>query len=277
MTIDNLFLVCGARRTGTTLLAAVLSADETTPPLPGEAQLLPRWLETYRWATEDFSIRALPFFSDERAFSHFYRHLLLEFLTHCGTHFENCSSVIWKSPELSLFFREAWDLLPEARFLVTVRDPRDQVASEWRVVDKRRGNKEDLRVLRERDFQKLAQNYNRYYRPILELIARYPDRIFVQRYEDLVLTPRPAIAKIEEFTGLDLASFDPTKNWPRVAASYWAYGTGPSDTPHYGKAIEQSRVGSFEESMTHEEARAVEKACERTASLLGYPLDRGTF
>ncbi len=277
MTIDKLFLICGARRTGTTLLAAVLSADETAPPLPGEAQLLSRWLETYRWARKNFSIRALPFFADDRAFSQFYRHLLLEFLAHCGTHFENFSSVIWKSPELSLYFREAWDLLPEARFLVTARDPRDQVASEWRVVDKRRGDEEDLRILRERDFMKLARNYNRYYRPILELTARFPDRIFMQRYEDLVLTPRHAIAKIEEFTGLDLSNFDPLKSWPRVAASYWAYGTSPSDTPYYGKALEQRRVGSFEESMTPDEAAAVEEECERTASLLGYPLDHQSF
>jgi len=277
MTIDNLFLVCGARRTGTTLLAAVLSADETTPMLPGEAQLLPQWLETFRWARQSFSIRVLPFFADETAFTEFYRHLLLGFLAHCGTHFEHCSSVIWKSPELSLYFREAWELLPEARFLVTARDPRDQVASEWRVVEKRRGNDEDLRVLRQRDFQKLAKNYNRYYRPILELAQRFPDRIFVQRYEDLVLRSEQAIIRIEEFTGLDLSGFDPLKSWPRVAASYWAYGTGPSDTPYYGKAIEAGRVGSFGESMTPEEATAVEKACERTASLLGYPLEHPGF
>ena len=64
MPVDELILVCGARRTGTTLAAAVLAADEAAPPLPGEAQLLPRWLETYRWAGEQFAVRALPFFAD---------------------------------------------------------------------------------------------------------------------------------------------------------------------------------------------------------------------
>jgi len=274
MNIEELFIVCGARRTGTTLLAAILSADEATPPLPGEAQLLPQWLNTYRWAKQSFSIRALPFFADENEFSQFYRHILLEFLGHCGSHFEFSSSVIWKSPELSLYFQEAWELLPEAHFLVTARDPRDQVASEWRVVEKRNRGEENLRILRERDFRCLAKLYNRYYRPMLELIERHPDRIFIQRYEELVLAPEQAITRIEDFTGLDLSGFNPLESWPRVADSYWAYGTGPSDTPFYGKAIERSRVGSFEESMTADEAAAVEKACEQTASVLGYPLDR---
>ena len=198
MEIEKLFVVCGARRTGTTLLAAVLSADGTTPMLPGESQLLWRWLEIFRWAKEDFNIRALPFFADEGEYSRFYRHLLREFVAHCGTHFDHSSSLVLKSPEVSLYFPEVWELMPEARVLVTTRDPRDQVASEWRVIDKRRGSEEDLRILRERDFQILAENYNRYYRPVLDVTQQCPERIHYQRYEDLVLTPEDAITKLDD-------------------------------------------------------------------------------
>lgn len=256
-----LFIVCGARRTGTTLLAAVLSVDESTPPLPGEAQLLPQWLECYRWANEHFSIRALPFFRDRGEFRDFYRSVLVEFLAHCRRRFGVGSSLVLKSPELSLVFSEAYDLFPEARFLVTTRDPRDQVASEWRVVEKRRGSETDVRILRERDFEALARFYIRSYEPILGVLERSPGRIHVQAYEELVTRPGDALARLAEFTGLRLGRFDPRAPWPRVAETYWAYGTSPSDTPHYGQPIEPARVGSYTESMSEDEARLVQAIC----------------
>ena len=137
MMTDRVFFVCGARRTGTTLLAAVLSADTSAPPLPGEAQLVPQWLASYRWARDHFAIRALPFFRDEDELRAFYRRLLGEFVSHCRNRFGRDAALILKSPELSLYLEEALEVFPEARFLATIRDPRDQVASEWRVVEKR--------------------------------------------------------------------------------------------------------------------------------------------
>jgi hypothetical protein len=258
---DRVFLVAGARRTGTTLLAAVLSSDESTPPLPGEAQLLPEWLATYRWARARFPIRALPFFGDESELRAFYRTFFSEFVRHCRSRFGAEASLVLKSPELSLFFGEACELFPGARFLVMVRDPRDQVASEWRVIERRRGDAEDLRILRERDFATLALHYVRYYEPILAALDHSAARIYVQPYEQLVTRPEDAIAGLSAFTGLDLSRFDPRAAWPRVADSYWAYGTSPSDTPYYGRPVEPTRVGSYPASMSRNEADQVASLC----------------
>jgi hypothetical protein len=266
--MDRIFLVCGARRTGTTLLAAVLSADPSAPPLPGEAQLLPEWLASYRWAREQFAIRALPFFKDDSEFRAFYRELVGHFVDHCRNRFGKDAALVLKSPELSLFFDEAYELFPEARFLVTVRDPRDQVASEWRVIEKRRGHPMDQRILDERDFEMLARQYVRYYEPVLRVLGRSEDRIYLQRYEQLVGRPAEAVAALEKFTGLVLSGFDPSADWPRVAGTYWAYGTSPSDTPYYGKAIEPRRIGSYLESMSEDEARVVIDLCSDTSARL---------
>jgi hypothetical protein len=266
MAIGDVFVVCGARRTGTTLLAAVLSADPTTPPLPGEAQLLSEWLATFRWACEAFAVRALPFFDDEAELRRFYEGLLEQFITHCRHRFGSEATLVLKSPELSLVFEAAYSMLPAARFLVTIRDPRDQVASEWRVVERRRAHAEDLRVISERDVDTLARAYVSYYEPILRVLEQTPERIFVQSYEHLVEQPADAIASIERFTGLRLDGFDPLADWPRVADTYWAYGTSPSDTPHYGRAIEAGRVGTWRESLSAEEASRVAAVCAGVTS-----------
>jgi hypothetical protein len=268
MTTGRLFFVCGARRTGTTLLAAVLSADTSAPEFPGEAQLVPEWLASYRWARQHFAIRALPFFRDEDELRTFYCRFLGEFISHCRDRFGRDAAVILKSPELSLFCEEAIEIFPDARFLATIRDPRDQIASEWRVIEKRQGSAEDLRIVRERDFDALALQYVRYYEPILAVVDRAPGRIHLQKYEQLVTRPREALTELEAFTGLDLQGFDPQAAWPRVADTYWAYGTSPSDTPYYGGAIEPRRVGTYAESMSEEEARRVEAACANITSRL---------
>ena len=105
MTTSRVFFVCGARRTGTTLLAAVLSADKSAPPLAGEAQLLPEWLATYRWARQQFAMRALPFFDDEDELRVFYRRTSASSSPIAGTGLRRDAALILKCPELSLDLR----------------------------------------------------------------------------------------------------------------------------------------------------------------------------
>lgn len=256
----KIIFVCGARRTGTTLLASVLSADERTPPFPGEAQMLPRWLETYRWAREAFAVRAQPFFSDEDELRVFYRSLLDKFVSHCSERFGHEKSLVLKSPELSLTFDEVRELFPDAAYVVTLRDPRDQVASEWRVLEKRR-TAHDVEVLERRDFGALARAFIRYYTPIANALEANAEGILVQSFEQMVGDFGSAVARLTAFTGLDLSGFNPDRPWPRLADSYWAYGTSPSDTPHYGQPIEAARAGSHTESMSTDEAGQVLDLC----------------
>lgn len=265
---EKVLLVCGARRTGTTLLAAILSADETTPPFPGEAQLLPRWLETYRWATEFYPMRALPFFEKGQDLDHFYQQFFDSFLDHCMRKFSPASALILKSPELSLFLPEAQRFFPAARILVTTRDPLDQVTSEWRILERRRGGDSDTRILEQRDFTTIAREYVRYYEPILRVADDAPGRIHFVRYEDLVANVESTLRRLERATGLTLSSFDPGSPWPRVAPSYWACGVTPSDTPQYGNPIDPTRVGSHTELLTPEEARLIREICGSVTSAL---------
>lgn len=261
MGTGRLLIICGARRTGTTLLAAMLSADGSTPPFPGEAQLLPQWLSSYRWALQDFPIRGLPFFRDEQELRRFYRRFLGAFVVHCREKFGPDASLVLKSPELSLVFAEARELFPEALFFVTVRDPRDQVASEWRVIGRRRGGLRDRRILWTRNFQALARAYVRYYEPILDELERRRDGIHVQPFEQLVTAPHEAMQRLEAFSGLRLDGFDPTAEWPRIADTFWGAGETPSDTRFYGKAVESGRVGSWTESMSARAGHRVERTC----------------
>ena len=268
----RVILIAGARRTGTTLLAALLSADPSTPPFPGESQLLTRWIETYCWAKEHFSIRALPCFRDTNALRAYHRGMLADFVAHCGEHFAPARILVLKSPELSLHFQDALELLPDADVVVSIRDPRDQVASEWRVLERRRSTS-DLDILANRNFGALAAAYMRYYKSIAGSSELAGTRVTVQRFEDIAVDFEHSAQRLGAKLGLDLSAFDPNQNWPRIGDTYWAYGSSPSDTQHYGGPLARHRVGAYSEVMTEAEAALVFGSCEPIASRFGYRAD----
>jgi hypothetical protein len=278
-TTNSILVVCGARRTGTTLLSAVLSSSPVTPELPGEAQLIHRWLASYRWALEDFEIRALPFFADRAAFRTFYTQLIDTFVSHCFDAFPGSTSLMLKSPEISLYFSEALELLPDAKFVIATRDPRDQVASEWSIHERRLAEPtsgwRERKTVRLRPFKRIARQYVNYYEPVLAAETRYLGRVHFVKYEDLVQHPARTLADLGEFTGLDLSGYEPSAPWPRVADTYWAYGSRPGDTPLYGAAIDKTRVGAYGDVMSEREARRVQGVCAGVAARLGYPESAG--
>ncbi len=126
---------------------------------------------------------------------------------------------------------------------------------------------EDLRILRERDFASLARNYVRYYEPVLQVLNRTSDRIYLQQYEQLVVHPAAAIGALEAFTGLNLRGFDAKADWPKVSDTFWAFSS-PSDTPHYGRAVDPGRVRSYVESMSDDEAQVVLDVCAGVSARL---------
>lgn len=253
-------VVTGARRSGTTLAAAILSSAPEAPPFPGECQLLTRWIESHAWAKAHFEIAGRPFFDSEAEMLRVTRGMLDRFWNHCATRTPGVSALVLKSPEIAPVFGSAVELLSPAQFVVTLRDPRDQIASEWRVLERRRSPR-DLRVLERREFMALADAYVRYYTVIVECVAAGTcDPAFV-RFEELVSRPRPTIDALAERLEIDLSRFDPSGDWTSLAPSYWSYGTSPSDSPHYGKRIEPARVGAYAEIMSEAEGSAILERC----------------
>ena len=272
MNEGTLFLIAGARRTGTTLLNSVACTDPAANPLVGEVQLLTRMMEAYRFVRERFAIVGRDYFDDQADFRRFYQGLVDTFLNHARQRFEPARILILKSPELSLVFDDVADLCPEARFLISVRDPRDQVVSELDVGRRQIEKGMTNALVANRDIAGLARLFNRYFEPILEVRSRHPERFLIVRYEELVSTPDAVVERQRAFTGLEYKNFDPNApEWPRVALDWDVYGELPSATPYYGKKIVDSRVGRHREVLSQSEIRAVDELCGELMGVFGYP------
>lgn len=266
MTDQTRIVVTGARRSGTTLAAAIIASSPLAPPFPGECQLLTRWIESHAWARRRFAIAGEPFFADSNEMVAVVRAMLQPFWAHCAKRSPGATTLVLKSPELAPVLSCAIDLIRPARIVATVRDPRDQVASEWRVLQRRR-SPGDCGILERRDFLRLADTYVRYCDGVVAAAGQSPALMVVQ-FEDLVRHSRETIALLAQHLGLDLESFDPDGDWTSLAPSYWAYGSSPSDTPLYGKPIDPARVGAYHDVMNRAEADAVLERCRSVYSQL---------
>ncbi|KJV05229.1 sulfotransferase family protein, partial [Methylocucumis oryzae] len=267
-------IICGGRRTGTTLLAAILSSDVRTNPLAAEAQIVTRIVETYRWGRKNFAAMiAGSFFDSEKQFARFYQDLLNRFVREVSARVSPGGVLILKNPEFSLVLMELLSLFKRALFLVTIRDPRDYVASEIEVERRRLADQGRDPDKVDRDIAKFAQRYMDYLRQHIKLInnGQLPERLHVIYYEDMVLKSEQTLHRLSMLTGLQL-QFNPAEPWGRVS-EYAGLDTTPSRSDLYGKPIQTSQVGRYRHDLSADEIRVVEKICAQMMHCFGYKPD----
>jgi protein-tyrosine sulfotransferase len=264
-----LFLVTGARRTGTTLLYSVLCSDSCANPLIAEAQLLTRLVEAYRWGNVNFPLFGTNYFDDPEQHRQFHAHFAAAFVAQTLRRFAPASNLVLKNPELAPIIDDVLALLPEAKVIVSVRDPRDQVVSE-RDTDGRQVAKGLRTEAEKRDVATIARTCWAYYAPVLHAAERDPGRFLFLRYEDLVRHTDDAIRGLREFTGMTFAQFDRSADWARVELDWQAFRELPSFTPLYGRKINETRIGRYREALTAPEVEAVNEICRPLIERFGY-------
>ena len=261
-------IVCGGRRTGTTLLAAVLCSDERANPLGQEAQILTRIIEVYRWGREHFEQFGGSFFGDLKTYRAFFRDICGRFASEVSSRVCPGGVLVLKNPELSRILLDVAEVCPAANILATVRDPRDQVASELEVAARRAGVRAADLHFETQQILSLANAYVAYYYEILELRRQQPARINIVRYEDLVLHTDLVIGVLRRTTGLDVI-FDATQPWSRVSPLA-ALHSSPSRSDLYGCPIDARSIGRYKRDLSTEDAAAVQEVCAHLMEEFGY-------
>jgi hypothetical protein len=256
-----LILITGPRRTGTTLLNSVVCSDPAVNPLIAEAQLLTRFAEAFAWGRGQFAAFGRNFFDDAEDYRRFYADFAGGFVARTLSRYQPATHLALKNPEFSFVAEDLRLLLPDAKFLCAVRDPRDQVVSEYETGLRQIQQGLQNRMAENRDFRALAAASMHYYRPLLQAADTHGESFLFVRYEDLVLHTADTLGRLRDFTGLTLADFDRDAPWSRVEIDWGIFGTRPFFTPFYGQRMEASRVGRFADVLSPEEVRAIEDVC----------------
>ncbi len=264
----KLFFVCGGRRTGTTLLSAILSSDSRANALGQEAQILTRMIEAYCWGRENFIDFGQSFFANENSYLEYYQNILEQLMQRISHHCSPGNVLVLKNPEFSLVIQDMLSLFPNAVFLACIRDPRDQIASEIEVATRRLTDTGKAAHTVNRNVSALATLYAKYNHPFIALKKAQHGRINFIRYEDMVLKTARTLKQLTDICELEL-SFNANNSWTNVSAHAGLDKT-PSRSANYGMPVNAGSVGRYKNDLNAEEIRTIETVCADIFSVFGY-------
>jgi len=268
--VDNggakLIFVCGGRRSGTTLLNAILVSDVTANSLGQEAQILTRITKVLEWYKKQ-NIRVnneqLVIKNKECLYA-----MMREFAHSIVPRSNKPKTIILKNPEFSLVIGELYSVFPNAIFIATIRDPRDQIVSELEVMKK---TSVELGVKYEcpnSDIRRLAQSYLSYIENLIGFNKKHHNVLHFIKYEELVTQPNVQIKLLEEITKLSFG-FCPESEWKNI--SYMAnLQVGASRSQNYGRPITTTSVCKFNDVLSKKDISEIESICKKVMDEYSY-------
>jgi hypothetical protein len=272
--------VGGSQRGGTTLLQTLLCQDAEANPLIQEAKYLRHLVAAYRFGKSQFQLETRDYFRDADSYLAFNRKLIRAFLDNTLSLFPGRKHLVLREPHLTMLFPELAELLPKARFLCVMRDPRDVIASMIEVGKKlqAQGTATDAmaRLFIGRNMDQLSQHVMSFYEPVFRNRAKgLRERIHFLRYEDLVREPEQQLQILRRFTGLKLDGVDPHAD-PDMGKVDHDRGSDYQrawKTDKDGKAIADDRIGRYLKVLDPKEVAAIEKNCGRVMTRFKYLAD----
>ena len=271
---SRVFFVGGGARTGTTLMQILLSQAETTNDMAPEAHYLRCLISAYRLAKNSLTHQIPQFFDDAEDFRTFNAGIVERFVTRTRRRFSGARHLVLKDPEMTKSFPELFELMPSARFVCMVRDPRDVAASLLRVGEKMlaKGRNDFVAAAtRARDIGRLCRYFKGFYAPLWEeRDERFWERTLFVRYEDLVSNPEGVLEDVRDFTGLDLSNVSRSDDFDTGTVDYSSRTDSPWFSKLYGKGISGARIGIHAEALTSEEIALVEHLCADFFKLFSY-------
>lgn len=274
------FFVGGSQRSGSSLLAASLCAGEETNPYLGESRGFRLLMQTYADMVQRFDEETTFHLGSRQAFDDYYRSVVTSYLGHTlGRHYP-ATSLVLKEPHLTMSFPDIHRLIPDSKFVMIKRDPRDIVVSMLKV-GKRFEEKGQKHLFNSGKIGQIAKSIIPFYRPVINTSAinkAFKRACIWVEYEQMVADPETVIDQIRDFTGLKIELYDPADPMKRTLeekAASRAKSKGPAiwnTDLMRNKVVSNESVGKYAEFLSEEQIQTVEAATGRLITALGYEL-----
>jgi len=273
--------VGGSQRSGTSLLAASLCAGEETNPYLGESGSLRALLQVHSFMNQRYEDEMACHFGSREVTDEYIGSCLRSYLSHTMAFHAPATSLVLKEPHLTMQFPLIWKLIPTAKFVMLIRDPRDIAASMLTVGEKL---KEDGKghLFNSGDFNKIAGTIGQFYRPTLAAIkasAAFAKSVVWVKYEDLVAEPEATINQLRAFTRLKLEQYDaadPTKRTHPAKLKSRKESTRAqpwnSDLMKQ-KGISEKSKGSYKNKLSKDQIKTIEKTLPGLFKRFDYAID----
>jgi len=125
----SLILVGGSQRSGTSATQQLLCQLPEANPYLYEASFLRMQVACYADAKATFSNNHASYFGDVQNLRNFQSGVVNAFLDNTAAVHGGCEHLVLKEPHLTMYWPQLYELVPDAWFLMMIRDPRDVIAS----------------------------------------------------------------------------------------------------------------------------------------------------
>jgi hypothetical protein len=261
---DTVNFVGGYLRTGTTLLQSILCSGVNTNPMIGESVYLRGILESYNTCMATFDDNSHSYFDDREDLRKFCAGQMNAFFEKTRTRHGNPQHLILKHPYLTPAFPTFYELNPEIKFVIILRDPRDSVASA--MVAKSKGAEQ----FKNKSALQVAQEINFFFEQCINCpdVNFHKNTIFL-KYERLVGDPTSTIEILQHFLGIDLSGFNPHDE--NADLMQVRSDENPFHTELYGKAISDKSIGKYKDVLAGSDIEQIETLCKQILDVLSSP------
>ncbi len=263
----DLVLIAGAQRSGTTLTQTLLANCLPKAPILSEAHLLCDILRAHDRAVRDWS-KTKHFYATREELRAFTAAVAERYLADLRKRYGADATLVLKDPSFARVPGTIAEVLPEAKFLFCVRDPRDVVASLLKIGQRELAAGNEIDRYAKRDVQSMCNKILKSYRAIDE--EALPRATAVVHYEALVRTPEAEITRIGQELDLPVDPENLGKpKWLEADSRHKKTWTSELE----GGGASTKSVGSFRSIMSSGELFRVQLLCGKIMARFGYHKD----
>lgn len=267
-------IVGGSQRSGTSIMQQLLCQLPEANPYLYEASFLRELVTVYSQGRNNFDRNHDSYFASVQSVRDFMSGVVHAFVEQAARHVGAKEHLILKEPHLTMYWPFLFELLPEAWFVLMIRDPRDVIASMVKVGERQKQvGVESVFTLR--DIPTLCKHFQDFYRLTFDFKNQsFRDRLGIVLYEDLAREPKATLKQLADFTGVPFDAIDPTAE-PRpslvdadVIRTDRMYS--PWATEVSGAKLAANRVGNYRNVLEPHEIAQVEQHCGDFLQTFGY-------
>ncbi|APZ93679.1 sulfotransferase family protein [Fuerstiella marisgermanici] len=266
--------VGGSQRSGTSIAQQMLCQLPAANPYLHEASFLRSLVQCYVDARTNYDRNEHCYFDSVQELRNFQSGVVHAFLEGLTQRLSKPLHLILKEPHLTILWPFLFELVPEAKFLLMVRDPRDVIASMITVGEKlKRLGQQYLFV--DRDIPSLCAHFLSFYQPAFAVkSSEFRRQLGVVHYEELVTDPQQTLVDITKFTGVgfDQIDLDAPLRPGMVKTEEFKKSNffSPWTTELSGLNPSKTRIGNHVNVLTPVETALVEYHCADFFEWFGY-------
>jgi hypothetical protein len=256
------YFVVGGPRTGTTILHALICTDDAVNDYIAECSYFTALIKPFLSGWTQFDFHTSAYFPGGRPeFVAYHGQLLRGVLHDIWQQVGRPKKLALKDPLLSPHIGTLAQILPETKFVLSVRDPRDVVASRITVMRKENANA----AIGEHEIARICQEFNGCYAPLAKSAELFRGRALLVPYEGL--SRSGDLKPVEDFMGIACRA---DRLWQSDLTDVNAlHGKSAWHTAQYGKPLNPDSIGSYATQLTPAQIELVNRLCAPLMQQLG--------